>query len=293
MLRRIITNQYKQGLAQSLLRRNVATVNEPVSTVEKINPDHTKPDNQDAKLLAPPEYRFIYPEFLPEPNIQRRNRLGEKLERMDMIQHRSAIEIPEFYTGSILAITVTDTNSTNQVNRFLGICIQRGGVGLRAWVILRNVVDKQGVEILYQLYSPLILKVEVLKLEKRLDDELLYLRDALPEYSTFDFNMEPEIPAENSLVPINSLKVQLKPRPWLERWERKDLKGVDAFKLSQEFFDRAEKQKKPWEKYDLMLQYRNTIPAEEQEKIFGEVYSQLKKQEFNRKQKFKRGQFVV
>jgi len=256
MLRRIITNQYKQGLAQSLLRRNVATVNEPVSTAEKINPDHTKPDNQDAKLLAPPEYRFIYPEFLPEPNIQRRNRLGEKLERMDMIQHRSAIEIPEFYTGSILAITVTDTNSTNQVNRFLGICIQRGGVGLRAWAILRNVVDKQGVEILYQLYSPLILKVEVLKLEKRLDDELLYLRDALPEYSTFDFNMEPEIPAENSLVPINSLKVQLKPRPWLERWERKDLKGVDAFKLSQEFFDRAEKQKKPWEKYDLMLQYR-------------------------------------
>ena len=148
---------------------------------------------------------------------------------MDMIQHRSAIEIPEFYTGkefllkqsqlsylywiffssqgSILAITVTDTNSTNQVNRFLGICIQRGGVGLRAWAILRNVVDKQGVEILYQLYSPLILKVEVLKLEKRLDDELLYLRDALPEYSTFDFNMEPEIPAENSLVPINSLKV--------------------------------------------------------------------------------------
>jgi len=60
---------------------------------------------------------------------------------------------------------------------------------------------------LYQLYCPLVIKVEVLRLEKRLDDELLYLRDALPEYSTFDFNMEPEIPSENSLVPINPLKV--------------------------------------------------------------------------------------
>jgi len=146
------------------------------------------------------------------------------------------------------------------------------------------------VEILYQLYCPLVIKVEVLKLEKRLDDELLYLRDALPEYSTFDFNMEPEIPAENSLVPINQVKVVLKPRPWLERWERQELKGIEELNLKQEFYDKAEKQKKPWEKYDLMLQYRNTIPAEEQEKIFKEVHYHLQQQADKRKQKLRRGQ---
>nr|CAG4642844.1 EOG090X0F2L [Evadne anonyx] len=278
------------GLVQSLLKRNLSSVNELAATAEATEKSNLqKTENKDAETVVPPEYRFIYPEFLPEPAIQRRNRLGERLERMDMIQRRSAIEIPEFYSGSILAITVTDSNAPNKVNRFLGICIQKGGVGLRAWAILRNVIDNQGVEILYQLYCPLIVKVEVMRLEKRLDDSLLYLRDALPEYSTFDFNMEPEIPAENSLVPINPLKVVLKPRPWLERWERQELQGVEDLNLKQEFYDRAEKQKKPWEKYDLMLQYRNTIPAEEQEKIFKEVHYHLQQQADKRKQKMRRG----
>lgn len=109
--------------------------------------------------------------------------------------------------GSILAVNVADVNSPNKVTRFVGICIQRGGCGLRAWFILRNVVDRQGVEILYDMYCPLIQKIEVLRLEKRLDDSLLYLRDALPEYSTFPFDMEPEMRVDNSVVPINPIKV--------------------------------------------------------------------------------------
>lgn len=48
------------------------------------------------------------------------------------------------------------------------------------------------------MYDPSLQKVEVLRLEKRLDDELFYLRDALPEYSTFDLNMEPEIIPEGN-----------------------------------------------------------------------------------------------
>lgn len=43
------------------------------------------------------------------------------------------------------------------------------------------------------MYDPAIHKIDVLRLEKRLDDELLYLRDALPEYSTFDPDMQSEI----------------------------------------------------------------------------------------------------
>lgn len=55
----------------------------------------------------------------------------------------------------------------------------------------------------YQLYDPTLQKIEVLRLEKRLDDELLYLRDAPNEYSTFDENMEAEYLPEGSPVPLN------------------------------------------------------------------------------------------
>lgn len=58
----------------------------------------------------------------------------------------------------------------------------------------------QGVEICFEMYDPTIHKIDVLRLEKRLDDELLYLRDALPEYSTFDPNMQPEILSEGEKV---------------------------------------------------------------------------------------------
>ncbi len=60
---------------------------------------------------------------------------------------------------------------------------------------------------MYELYSPSIQKIEVLKLEKRLDEELFYLRDAPPQYSTvpFDFEVVPHPPG--APVPINQIKV--------------------------------------------------------------------------------------
>lgn len=157
------------------------------------------------------EYRHIYPEFLPDPKPDFRNQLREKLERSDMIARRTQIEIPEFYVGmskvttfnlcnkhsdwilgSILAVTSSDKHSPSKNNRFVGICIERAGCGLRAHFTLRNVIDHQGVEVKFELYDPTLHKIEVLRLEKRLDDKLFYLRDALPEYSSFDPNMEPE-----------------------------------------------------------------------------------------------------
>lgn len=60
---------------------------------------------------------------------------------------------------------------------------------------------------MYDLYNPTIISIDVLRLEKRLDDELFYLRDAGPEYSTFPFDMEPEFHPEGKPVPINPIKV--------------------------------------------------------------------------------------
>lgn len=215
--------------------------------------------------------RFIYPEFLPHTDMSLRHYAREKLEQGDMLKRRCVIEIPEFYVGSVLAVTVSDNNAPGKQNRFVGICILREGVGLQHRFALRNVVDHQGVEIMYDLYSPLLLKIEVLRLEKRLDEHLLYLRDALPEYSTFPFDMEPESHPDGAAVPVNPLKVKLKPRPWCERWERKELKGVQDLGLPERFYKRAAKVAKPWEKYDLMKQYRGVIPEEEQLPIWQEL----------------------
>ncbi|XP_075146123.1 mitochondrial ribosomal protein L19 [Haematobia irritans] len=246
------------------------------------------------KPIAPVSYRFVYPEFLPDPKVEWRNPIREKLERMDMIDRRTQIEIPEFYVGSVLAVTSSDAHAVGKVSRFVGICIQRERCGLRARFIVRNVIDEQGVEVLYDMYDPTIQKIEVLRLEKRLDDHLLYLRDALPEYSTFDPNMEAEIREDGTPVPINNIQVQLRPRPWLERWERQNLKGISNIDeyLTDKRRRTAKEHEKPWEKFDLMKQYRSTIPEEEQKEIFAEIYSQLHQMELQRKRNKRKRSFV-
>lgn len=45
------------------------------------------------------DLRFRYPEFLPDPKMEFRNPIREKLERRDMLDRRSHINIPEFYVG--------------------------------------------------------------------------------------------------------------------------------------------------------------------------------------------------
>lgn len=80
---------------------------------------------------------------------------------------------------------------------------------------------------MYELYNPTILKIETIKLERRLDNDLSYLIDALPEYSTFDFNMEPVAHPVGTPIPVNPLKVKLRPPPWSQRWEYYERKGIE------------------------------------------------------------------
>ncbi|XP_026331438.1 39S ribosomal protein L19, mitochondrial [Hyposmocoma kahamanoa] len=260
----------------------------PQDGVERKKPLGRRPSNPGL------EFRHIYPEFLPDPNPKWRNSLREKLERADMLKRRNQIDIPEFYVGSILAVTISDPHAQGKTNRFVGICIERKGCGLSAEFTLRNVVDHQGVEIRYQLYDPTVQKIQVLRLEKRLDEKLFYLRDALPEYSTFPFDMDPEILPDGTPVPINPVQVKLKPRPWLERWERQDLKGVSNIEeyLKEKDRVRRELRKTPWERYDLMKQYRKTIPEEDQSEIWGEVYNQLHQLQLARKKMSRKRTFT-
>ncbi|KAJ8270492.1 hypothetical protein GJAV_G00115480 [Gymnothorax javanicus] len=210
-----------------------------------------------------PVRRFLSPEFIPPR--QRTNPLKFALERKDMLKRRQMLNIPEFYVGSILAVTMLDPHASEKTNRFVGICIQRSGKGLGATFILRNIIDGQGVEICYEIYNPRIQHIEVLKLEKRLDDSLLYLRDALPEYSSVDFNMKPVPSTPCGEVPLNSLKVKMKPKPWSKRWERPKYKvqGIRFdLSLSPEKMEEAQKWAEPWLEYDMLKEYDTTLIEE-------------------------------
>lgn len=288
---RSISNLRKTGIifrnTSGAAEANVKNENEKLQEVPKSETTKSVPAQKNPSIV-PPEYRFIYREFLPDPKIEWRNPIREKLERMDMLKRRGSIEIPEFYVGSIMAVTSSNIHTPTKSNKFVGICIQRSGSGLRSAFVLRNVIDNLGVEIQFSLYDPTIQKIQVLRLEKRLDDELFYLRDALPEYSTFPVDMEPEMLPEGSPVPVNPLKVKMQPRPWVKRWERKNLKGVedlDKF-ITPKMKAQRDSLTTPWEKYDLMKEYRRTIPDEEQKEIFAEVYSELHNLEL-RRQKMK------
>ncbi|VDO28375.1 unnamed protein product [Brugia timori] len=152
-------------------------------------------------------FREVYPDFQPSSIHGRRNLLREELERKDMLERRLRIDIPEFYVGSIVAVTYSDKKLIGLRNRFLGICINRRLEGLKSQFTLRNVIEGIGVEVMYEMYTPTITKIEVIKLEKRLDDDLSYLIDAYPEYSTFDIHMEPTSHVVGKPIPINPLKI--------------------------------------------------------------------------------------
>lgn len=279
----------KLKLYRSISQNLSDNANAAVAATNKVE---EMPANRISKV--PLESRLEYQEFLPDPDLNFRNPIREKLERADMIKRRSAIDVPSFYVGSIVSVTSSDKHDVSKKRKFLGLCIAKRYAGLRHEFVLRNVIDNLGVEITYDLYDPTILNITVIRLEKRIDDDLFYLRDALPEYCTFPLDMEPEYLPEGEPIPVNDVKVQLRPRPWVRRWERKGYKGianVDDY-LTLKMKKQRASLETPWEKYDLMKEYRRTLPEEEQNEIFSEVYNELHQLNIS-KQKLKKKRVYV
>ena len=69
--------------------------------------------------------------------------------------------------------------------RFRGICIYKSHWqnSLGASFTLRNVIDNEPLEINFQLYSPLIQELKVLKHQRFREHQLKYLRDYPPSFS--------------------------------------------------------------------------------------------------------------
>ena len=54
-------------------------------------------DEDSEEGLSRRDYRFIFPEFLPDPKPEWRNDVRERLERRDLINRREQIEMPGIY----------------------------------------------------------------------------------------------------------------------------------------------------------------------------------------------------
>lgn len=254
---------------------------------------HEKPPTYAGAPDIPLSYRYIYPEFLPINDWRFQNRLMRKLERRDMLRRRAVLDIPEFYVGSIMRVSESDAHAPTRALRFVGLCIDRLGQGTRASFVLRNVIDGHGVEKLFNLYHPAIRSIEVLKLERRLDPELYYLRDAPHRYSYVPQDFEPIPHPHGAPVPLNSTVVEMNNTNfvnWSARWELGEYKGMvwrerlidDRDARRQEFLD-AE----PWEDYDVIKRYRRAITTDIQEEVYKDVHEFVERNE--RKRQGRRG----
>jgi len=223
--------------------------------------------------IVPQEFREVFPDFLPESNFERRHPIAEKLIRADMLRRRMNIDIPEFYVGSVLAVTCSDAYAPKRVNRFVGICIERDMRGLWHQFLLRNHLDGIAVEVPYDMYNPLIQSIQVLRLEKRPDEHVLYLRDALPEYSTFPFDMQVEPTPPGAPVPVNMTKVKMKAHPWSKRWQNHQMYGIQGIGIYENFNEFAKKKFHKTKfmhdkKYDIVGQYRRDTTLRDQETVY-------------------------
>ena len=80
-------------------------------------------------------------------------------------------------------------------------------------------------------------------------------------------------------------QVKLGPRPWHERWERQELRGLEDLGLEERFYIKAAKVAKPWLKHDLMREYRETIDEDETAEIMTDVYGKMQSVEAQQKQR--------
>ncbi|MBW03503.1 39S ribosomal protein L19, mitochondrial, partial [Eschrichtius robustus] len=71
-------------------------------------------------------------------------------------------------------------------------------------------------------------------------------------------NMKPIAQEPSQEVPVNQLKVKMKPKPWSKRWERPkfNIRGIRFdLCLTEEQMKEAQKWSQPWLEFDMMREY--------------------------------------
>jgi large subunit ribosomal protein L19 len=100
----------------------------------------------------------------------------QKLESKDIANHK--VEIPNFSSGDTVRVSVNVIEGERKrVQAFEGVVLGRRNRGLNSSFIVRKISSGVGVERTFQLFSPLISKIEVLRRGDVRRSKLFYLRN--------------------------------------------------------------------------------------------------------------------
>ncbi len=101
-----------------------------------------------------------------------------KIEKAQMEKILSERKIPDFSSGDTLRVDVKVVEGTRErIQAFEGVCIGRRNSGISSAFTVRKNSYGEGVERVFQLYSPRISHIEVIRRGKVRRAKLYYLRE--------------------------------------------------------------------------------------------------------------------
>ena len=101
----------------------------------------------------------------------------QELEKAEMAAVMAKRGVPEFEPGDTIRVHVRVTEGTRtRVQAYEGVCIARKGGGLNESFTVRKISYGEGVERVFQVYSPMIEQIEVVRRGSVRRAKLYYLR---------------------------------------------------------------------------------------------------------------------
>jgi large subunit ribosomal protein L19 len=101
----------------------------------------------------------------------------EELEAEQMATLPNKQDIPEFGPGDTVRVNVKVIEGTRErIQAYEGVCIARAGGGINQSFTVRKISYGEGVERVFQLYSPSIDTIDVVRRGKVRRAKLYYLR---------------------------------------------------------------------------------------------------------------------
>eukprot|EP00244_Chara_vulgaris_P007063 TRINITY_DN2651_c1_g3_i2.p1 TRINITY_DN2651_c1_g3~~TRINITY_DN2651_c1_g3_i2.p1 ORF type:complete len:280 (+),score=34.46 TRINITY_DN2651_c1_g3_i2:122-961(+) len=95
---------------------------------------------------------------------------------------KQRIEYPDFRPGDVLQLRVVIPENNKRIAIVRGVCIARRNSGIGSTFRLRRVLNGQGIEHVYPLYSPNITEIKVLQRRRVRRAKLYYLREKNPKF---------------------------------------------------------------------------------------------------------------